>query len=234
MQASWLVTIGMLVIPLLVAGGFAWLHGRDTGGNAQSAARRRAALALAAWMALFAALALSGVLARFELRPPPFVLALLGVLGTVLALAYGSPGTRFMGLPLAWLVAAQAFRLPLELVMHAAAREGVMPHEMSFSGYNFDIVTGTSAILVAWLAAHGKAPRWLVLGWNVLGSVLLAVVLTVAILATPMLHVFGEDPRHLNTWVAYFPFVWLPSVLVAAALFGHLVIFRALSAARAP
>jgi hypothetical protein len=30
------------------------------------------------------------------------------------------------------------------------------------------------------------------------------------------------------TFVAYPPFVWLPAVMVVAALAGHLVIFRAL------
>ena len=29
-------------------------------------------------------------------------------------------------------------------------------------------------------------------------------------------------------WVAHFPFVWLPSVLVAAALAGHVLVFRRL------
>jgi len=31
-----------------------------------------------------------------------------------------------------------------------------------------------------------------------------------------------------NTWVAFFPYVWLPSILVTAALLGHIVVFRKL------
>jgi hypothetical protein len=37
----------------------------------------------------------------------------------------------------------------------------------------------------------------------------------------------------VNTWVFYFPYVWLPTILVQAALFGHVVIFRRLLAERA-
>ena len=62
--------------------------------------------------------------------------------------------------------------------------------------------------------------------WNVLGLALLANVVTVAILATPRFRYFGGD--RLNIWVTYPPFVWLPAVMVLAALAGHLLIFRAL------
>jgi hypothetical protein len=37
---------------------------------------------------------------------------------------------------------------------------------------------------------------------------------------------FGDD--RLNVFVVYPPFVWLPAVLVLAALAGHLIILRAL------
>jgi hypothetical protein len=47
----------------------------------------------------------------------------------------------------------------------------------------------------------------------------------VALLGTPRFHYFGE---HLNVWITYPPFVWLPAVMVLAALAGHLVIFSAL------
>ena len=43
-----------------------------------------------------------------------------------------------------------------------------------------------------------------------------------------MVRLFGDDPRHLNTWVLFFPYVWLPVVLVTVALAGHLTITRAL------
>jgi hypothetical protein len=36
----------------------------------------------------------------------------------------------------------------------------------------------------------------------------------------------------LNTFVADPPFVWLPAVLVTAALMGHILVWRKLTAAR--
>jgi hypothetical protein len=97
---------------------------------------------------------------------------------------------------------------------------------MSYSGRNFDIVTGATAIVVAILVKMGLGGRRLVTVWNVLGLALLVNVVSVAIASMPLLRLFGDD--HVVTFVTYPPFVWLPAVMVLAALAGHLVIFRAL------
>jgi hypothetical protein len=131
-------------------------------------------------------------------------------------------------LPVALLVGAQAFRLPLELVMHQAALEGTMPPQMTYSGSNFDIVTGATALLVGGMAARGRAPRWLLLVWNGLGSLLLANILLIAVASLPAVAAFGREPERLNTWVAYFPYVWLPAGLVSTALLGHVLLWRRL------
>ena len=96
---------------------------------------------------------------------------------------------------------------------------------------HFDIVTGITAIPVALLTVTRRTGRLVVAAWNVLGLFLLVNIVTIAILATPRFRYFGEG--HLNVWVTYPPFVWLPAVLVLAALAGHLLIFRALAAAPA-
>lgn len=233
MKASWLVTLGIGGIAVLVASGFvmAYALAAERLGGSRVHARMRARSAMLMWMALFALLAERGVLARFDARPPPLALAMAAFVLSGLVLGLSPVGATFArGLPIGWLVLGQGFRLPLELVMHQAAREGVMPIEMSFSGYNFDIVTGITALIVGYLARDGRASRQLIFAWNVLGCILLAVIVTVAVLASPMIRAFGDDPAHVNSWIAHFPFIWLGTVLVAAAVFGHVVIFRALRA----
>ena len=64
--------------------------------------------------------------------------------------------------------------------------------------------------------------------WNLWGFACLAVIVGVAVLSSPMVRFFGEEPRHLNTWVLFFPYVWLPVVLVTIAVSGHIVVTRAL------
>ena len=174
-------------------------------------------------------LAASASLARFDARPPALMLLLVTMVTLVVGLGLSKLGGRLArGLPLAALIGFQAFRLPLELVMHQAAREGLMPVQMSFAGWNFDIVTGASALVVAWLASRDRLPRWGAVAWNALGSTLLAVIVTIAVASTPLFAAFGSAPEALNTWIAWPPYVWLPSILVAAALFGHVLLWRRL------
>jgi hypothetical protein len=111
-------------------------------------------------------------------------------------------------------------------MMHSAYERGVMPEQMSYSGFNFDIVTGATAIVVAALLATGIGGRPLAFAWNVLGLTLLLNIVVIAVLSTPLFTYFGEE--RLNVWVTYPPFVWLPTVMVLVALTGHLIIFRRL------
>ena len=114
--------------------------------------------------------------------------------------------------------------------MRRAAHDGVMPVEMSFAGYNFDVVTGGAALVLGSLLYFGQVPRAVVMVWNIAGSLLLAVIVAIAVAALPWVRAFGPD--HVNSWVLHFPYVWLPTILVPAALFGHLVVFRRLLADR--
>ena len=227
-----------IVIPAVLAALFLWAvifscrrSGADDG--ATSRAALVAGLVTFAWMAITWTAASSGILREWNRRPPPFAFLVLAIVGLSASIAVSRVGRRLARfVPLWALVAVQAFRLPLELAMHTMSERGIMPGVMSYSGRNFDVVTGASAIVVALLTASGLAGPKLVMVWNVVGLLLLTNVVIVAILATPAIRYFGD--QQLNVWVTYPPFVWLPAVMVVAALAGHLVIFRALhtSAAR--
>jgi hypothetical protein len=221
-----------VAIPALLATALVWatIDAWRRAGAPYTAARRAGVTtgaATAAWMALTWLAATSGILREWDRTPPPFAFLVVGVLVVSVTVSFSVVGTRIaQHTPLWALVAIQSFRLPLELSMHALAEKGIMPVQMSYSGRNFDIVTGATAVIVAVLVKAGSGGRWLVGAWNVLGLGLLVNVVTVAILSTPRIRYFGDD--QVVTFVTYSPFVWLPAVMVVAALAGHLVIFRAL------
>lgn len=234
LEASPLVTYGMGAIAVLVAlgatAGYA-LAGRRLGETPGAQWRHflGALAVVSVWMGVTGAAADSGILQRFDRMPPPLMIVLFMVITTALGLGFSSVGARLAhGLPLAALVGFQAFRLPLELVMHQAARDSLMPVQMSYSGMNFDIVTGASAVVLAVLLRLKQAPMAWVAAWNALGFVLVLVVASIGVASTPMIHAFGTEPEQINLWIAFFPFVWLPAVMVVAALAGHIVIARKL------
>ncbi len=186
------------------------------------------AVCLAAWLGLAFALAQSGWLAGFDARPPHFPLWIGVTACLTLGLALSPLGAR-LAERTGWvgLIGFQSFRLPVEWVLVALARAGVAPPQMTLYGWNFDVVTGVTAPVAAWLAATGRIGARGIALWNLLGLALLANVVTIALLSTPTpLRTFMNEPA--NTFIAHWPWCWLPGFLVPAALFGHVVAFRKL------
>jgi hypothetical protein len=199
--------------------------------------RERLRFALAAslgWVVLTGVLAARGLLS-FESRPPTMIALLLAMFALVGLVGRSPLGLRLAeGLPLAVLVGFQGFRVLVELLLHRAYTEGLMPVQMSYEGRNLDIVAGASALLVAGALALGgdaRWTRWLAGAWNLVGIALLANIVGVALLSTPTpLRRFFNEPA--NTWICRLPWVWLPTVFVASAALGHVLLTRRLLARR--
>ena len=231
-SASALVFLGIPSLAALIVGLLAvaaFVAERELGSSHRVAVRRGlwSGLFASGWAGLTLLIAERGLLSRFELRPPPLLALLVLTMIFAVALARSRFGERLLlGLPLWALVGFQTFRLPVELVLHRAAVDGTMPIEMSFSGYNFDILSGASALLLGTALAFGWAGSRAALIWNIGGLLLLCNIIGIAVAATPIFQAFG--PNHLNVWVTKPPYVLLPTVLVMAALFGHVLVFRKL------
>jgi hypothetical protein len=187
---------------------------------------------LAVWIVIPGLLAKAGALDRYAPLPPPALVVIALVTAFTVGLAVSPIGGRLAaGVPLAALVGFQVFRVPVELLLHRLFAEGVVPIQMTYLGRNLDILSGlTAALVAAWLAG-GRRSRGLVLAWNVLGMVRLANIIGIAALSTPTpFRQFLTEPA--NRLPSMFPYVWLPTCLVQAALLGHLLVFHALGATR--
>ncbi len=99
---------------------------------------------------------------------------------------------------------------------------------MTFEGRNFDILSGLTAPIIAWLAfRNGKTNPPLLIVWNIFALLLLINIVTNAVLSipAPFQQMAFEQP---NRAVLYFPFVCLPALVVPIVLFSHLASFRQL------
>ena len=167
------------------------------------------------------ALAKVGVFDNFTLPPPLFFL----LIGTFVATAILARKTPLPHSEV-WLVGLQSFRIVVELLIHEAVLQKVAPPQFTWTGLNFDILTGLTAPIVALLIATGHAKRTVVLLWNIAGSLLLFWVVMVAVLSMPLpFQVFHPD----NTWIVHAPYIWLPIIFVSSALYLHILVFRKLS-----
>ena len=181
---------------------------------------------------LTAAVAGSGLLERpgpIPMLMPFFAACNLLVVG----LAFSRLGTRLStGLPIAALVGFQAFRLPLELVLHRWYNEGVIPVQMTFDGHNFDILSGIGAIVLVFALRRGVAGWRSVLAYNLMATGLLITVATIAVLSAPVpFRAYFAEPTLVLPYNP--PYTWIVPFCVSGALFGHLLVFRWLWANRA-
>ena len=125
-------------------------------------------------------------------------------------------------LPLIPLTVIHAIRIPVELTLAALFEQGLIPREMTFHGWNHDIISGILAIIISLFAFRNRQPnRKLLIGFNIIGLLLLANIVTIAMLAvqSPIQKLAFDHP---NRGVLYFPYVWLPAMIVPVVLFCHL------------
>ena len=179
-----------------------------------------------------AVLARAGMLDRYSPLPAPALLLLLGLSLVSVAGDFSPLGTRVaVAIAPAGIVVLQSFRVAVEWLLHRLYLEGAVPVEMTYSGRNWDVVSGlTGLVLGIWLLAGRPVSRVVLLVWNVLGLSLLLNIVTVAILATPVrFRQFTGGPPNLLP--STFPCIWLPSFLVQLALASHVIVFRQLIAA---
>jgi hypothetical protein len=167
----------------------------------------------------------------FAAAPVPRLLFFFGgvILGAI-AFSFSKLGKRLSEhVPLILLVAFQIFRLPLELVLHSWTEQGTIPSTMTWTGQNFDIVTGFVALLATLILLVVKNPKARrVTAWtaDVVGIILLLNVMRVAILSSPV--PFGWHLQSPLLVALYYPFVWIGPVCVGGALIGHILLTRRL------
>jgi hypothetical protein len=175
------------------------------------------------WLFLTGSLAMYGFYAEGTMFPPR--IALFAVLPAVLFIIISFlPFRKILieRLPLFGLTLIHVVRIPVELTLYWLAVGGLVPQVMTFAGSNFDILSGIFALAVLVLGFRDRRPnRTVLIAFNVLGLLLLVNIVSIAILSlrTPIQQFGFEQP---NRAVLYFPYVWLPALIVPIVLFSHL------------
>ncbi len=196
---------------------------------------RRAAVRVAAglgvWFVYAGAMGYLGVFRNTTSRPPG-VAFLPGPVVIFLAfLIWRSRARVASAFPLWLFMAAQSFRIVVELFLHQLWSEGLIPRMLTFEGANVDIYIGASAPLAAWLATRGQAGLKFALAWNVAGLIALANVVVRAVLTTPgPFHLLQTDLP--NLMMGTFPFFFVPGFFVPLAVVLHVFGIRGILAQR--
>ena len=182
---------------------------------------------LALLLGLQAALSYNGFY-LVKTMPPRFALAVLPTTVILLILFFSFARKGISDKSLQILTLLSIVRVPVEIILFWVYQEGLIPQLMTFEGRNFDVLSGLTAPVVAWLAFRGGAVnRPLLIAWNLLAFGLLLNIVTHAILSLEtQFQQFAFDQP--NRAVLYFPFIWLPAIIVPIVFVSHVVSLRQL------
>ncbi|PSR56196.1 hypothetical protein AHMF7605_23165 [Adhaeribacter arboris] len=181
------------------------------------------------WLALQSILGLAQFYTNTNALPPRFVFLVLPPLIGIILLFSTNKGQHFLAsLQLKWLTLLHVVRIPVEVTLFSLALHQMVPTLMTFEGRNLDTISGLTAPLVYYfgLLKNRLSPKLLLI-WNFicLGLLLNIVVNAILSVPTPFQKFAFDQP---NIALLYFPFVWLPSVIVPAVLLAHLTSIRKL------
>lgn len=172
------------------------------------------------WVVIQAILGWQGFYRTFDAVPPRFLLAIGLPALTILYLLIWHQRV-LCALPLRLLTFLHIIRIPVEIILFGLYQEGHIPRLMTYEGRNYDILAGMTGPLMALIAFRGGINKRLLLGWNLIALGLLINIVTNGILSAPFSFQQFAFSRP-NVAVFYFPFIWLPAVIVPIVLFAHL------------
>lgn len=182
-------------------------------------------VSIVVWLAFISLLAANQVLSDFSTMPPKFLITVAIPLVVILWATFTrSAGEIISRIQPQHILYLQSFRVFVEILLWMLFIENLLPYQMTFEGYNFDILVGITGPIMGLIIQHKKSPLLLLI-WNIAGLCLLINIVTIAILSTPVpFRMFMNEPA--NHIVTQFPIVWLPGLLVPLAYTLHILSIR--------
>lgn len=182
-------------------------------------------LGMACWLAIVGILSMMGFYSNFEVLPPRIMIfgLLPPMLLSLYLILFSKTFSKILQhIPPRWLIEIQSFRIVMEVMLWLGFMGYFIPFQMTFVGFNMDIIAGITACFAGY-AFFGRnrvlKPESVI--WNIFGIFLLINILFIATISTPYsFQVFKNEPA--NTFIAAFPFIWIPTFIVPFALAMHL------------
>jgi hypothetical protein len=173
------------------------------------------------WTIGSSAIVYSGALLKYQLPALPLFFVALNL--SAIYFGISEIGKSLTSVPTWMLVVFQSFRLPLELILHNWSQSQTVPETMTWTGQNFDIVTGVLALGAFVPALRVKQFFWV---FNLIGIFLLLNVVRVVILSSGLPFSWPlERPLQL---ALYLPYALIATVCVWSAFVGHIILTRKL------
>jgi hypothetical protein len=182
---------------------------------------------LAVWMLIQTMLVTAGFYENSTAIPPRFMMLVIPPLIVILYILFSKRGNEFIHhADPKQLTYLHFVRFFVELFLYQLFLQKLIPSSMTFEGRNFDILSGLTAPVVAYLYfTKKKISVNAFIAWNLFALGLLFNVVITGIFSAPgPFQKFAFDQP--NIAILKFPYLFLPSVIVVLVLFSHLILLK--------
>jgi len=181
------------------------------------------------WLVVQSVIALTGFFTVTNTLPPRFLLLIIIPAATIIVILSTTRGRTFTdSFNEQQLTILHSVRVVIELVLFWLFLNQRMPKLMTFEGRSFDLFSGLTALLIYYFGfVRQKIGIRTIIVWNFVCLSILLFTVGNAILSAPTpFQKFGFDQPTIA--VLYFPFVWLPGIIVPIVIFSHIATIRIL------
>lgn len=181
----------------------------------------RIVLIFIAWQILI------GILSYFEVFKEKPLLFPLAIIATTLLSFLSFKMVSIEKLNTNYLLGIHIIRIPVELCLYQLFVKGQIPEIMTFTGWNFDILIGLSAVVILIYQSVKKKnfAKSYFLFWNIIGLLFLSVIVIIAILSSPLpIQKFAFDQP--NVALLEFPYSFLPTCIVPIVFISHFLLIK--------
>lgn len=179
------------------------------------------------WIFLQTGISISGFYEDINVFPLRVAVLVLPPVSFMLWLFFSASGKSLLdNVNIHMLIVIHVVRAPIELVIYGLFMCKAVPHAMTFSGGNPDIIPGLTVPVVYYLGIMRGKIRWKMLViWNLVCLGLLLNVIVKSAWSAPFFFqtIVSEHP---NTAMLHFPLVLFPAVIIPILLCAHLAVIR--------
>jgi len=213
------IALNLFVIFLLIGIGFKAIDKTDK--------KRKILLvgALVVWQIYMYVLGSSGILMDYSFPPKFALLMIIPIFAFTAVFAYKNKDSEWLlKIPAAWLIYFQSFRVFVEILFVYTVAEGILHTEASIEGYNYDMLLGASAPIIALLVFQKKIlSKKALVWWNLLGLTVFASIIFVFMTSLYLPQMYGSDIALLPKAFGQYPYMTVPGFLMPAAVFIHVL-----------
>lgn len=218
----------LLTITILSAIYFGYKTVLIKGGNSVAVSNKKALLVLLGllgWVIYTSIISYSGILHDFSLPPKmPILLIFPAFAFTAYFMIKYHNHPLLKVLPKSWPIYYQSFRIGVELLILRLYLDGIGPISLTFEGYNYEILAGIAAPILAFLTFQLKVlPEKVIYYWNFVGLALLAIIVGLFITNAYFPSIWGAEQSLISTEIAGMPFILIPSLYMPSAVFMHIL-----------